>query len=157
MDGPPIGTGLGKIARFIRRHYAPFLLRPVVKGVVVLIFAGVFVASVISMQHLQLGLGKSILLLIDAIIDISHVPQTRDWLYRRIHTLSLISTTSLLTWTWVHQFTSFLTKSMLPSGMGSRLHVDVLPHVMIFLLPMSWKLNARDQNRPSYPNQALRG
>jgi Niemann-Pick C1 protein len=58
MDAPS-GTGLGRIARFIRRHYAPFLLRPLVKGVVILTFTGVFVASVISIQHIQLGLGRS--------------------------------------------------------------------------------------------------
>jgi Niemann-Pick C1 protein len=51
-------SGLGRIARFIRRHYAPFLLQPVVKGAVLLTFAGFFVLSVISMQHIQLGLGS---------------------------------------------------------------------------------------------------
>jgi Niemann-Pick C1 protein len=58
-DGPPVGSGLGKIARFIRRYYAPLLLRPVVKGIVLLIFTGVFVASVISMQYIVLGFGMS--------------------------------------------------------------------------------------------------
>jgi Niemann-Pick C1 protein len=50
---------MGKVSRFIRRYYAPFLLRPVVKGVVLLFFAGTFVASVISMQYIQLGFGES--------------------------------------------------------------------------------------------------
>ena len=59
MDVPASGNGLGRIGRFIRRQYAPFLLRPLVKGVVVLAFTGIFVISVISMQHIQLGLGKS--------------------------------------------------------------------------------------------------
>ena len=59
LDGPPTGSGLGRIARFIRRYYAPFLLQPLVKGVVLLTFAGLFVASLISMQHIELGLGMS--------------------------------------------------------------------------------------------------
>lgn len=58
LDAPPSGFGLGRIARFIRRHYAPFLLKPLVKGLVLLGFAGVFVASMISMQHIELGLGE---------------------------------------------------------------------------------------------------
>lgn len=58
LDGPPSGHSLGRIARFIRRTYAPFLLRPVVKGVIGLIFSGIFVTSVISMQHIKLGLGE---------------------------------------------------------------------------------------------------
>lgn len=55
LDAP---TGLGTIARFIRRYYAPFILQPVVKGVVLLMFAGLFVLSVISIQHIELGLGE---------------------------------------------------------------------------------------------------
>ena len=58
-DGPPGGAGLGVLARFIRRYYAPFLLKPVVKGVVFAIFTGMMILSVISMQHLRLGLGMS--------------------------------------------------------------------------------------------------
>ncbi|KAJ7283850.1 patched family-domain-containing protein [Mycena rebaudengoi] len=62
LDAPAYGSGLGRIARFIRRHYAPFLLKPVVKGVVFVIFGGVFVASVISMQHIELGLDQRLAL-----------------------------------------------------------------------------------------------
>ncbi|KAH7930031.1 multidrug efflux transporter AcrB transmembrane domain-containing protein [Leucogyrophana mollusca] len=62
LDAPLSGNGLGRIARFIRRHYAPFLLQPVVKGVVLLSFAGIFVLSVISMQHIQLGLDQRLAL-----------------------------------------------------------------------------------------------
>ncbi|KAJ7781498.1 patched family-domain-containing protein, partial [Mycena metata] len=62
LDAPAYGSGLGRIARFIRRHYAPFLLKPVVKGVVFVLFGGVFVASVISMQHIQLGLDQRLAL-----------------------------------------------------------------------------------------------
>lgn len=59
MDEPPAGSGLGTLARFIRRHYAPFLLKPIVKGVVLLTFTGFLVASIISMQRLELGFGGS--------------------------------------------------------------------------------------------------
>ncbi|KAF7971767.1 hypothetical protein HWV62_19943 [Athelia sp. TMB] len=62
LDEPPTGTGLGRIARFIRRYYAPFLLQPLVKGVVLLTFAGIFVASLISMQHIELGLDQRLAL-----------------------------------------------------------------------------------------------
>ena len=57
MEAPPSGSGLGFLARFIRKRYAPFLLKPVVKGIVLLLFGGVLVASVISIQNLQLGFG----------------------------------------------------------------------------------------------------
>ncbi|KAF5388272.1 hypothetical protein D9615_000178 [Tricholomella constricta] len=62
LDGPASGSGLGRIARFIRRHYAPFLLRPVVKGFVMVAFTGVFAASIISMQHIELGLDQRLAL-----------------------------------------------------------------------------------------------
>ncbi|KAG5654479.1 hypothetical protein H0H81_001978 [Sphagnurus paluster] len=62
LDGPASGSGLGRIGRFIRRHYAPFLLQPVVKGCVMITFAGIFVASVISMQHIELGLDQRLAL-----------------------------------------------------------------------------------------------
>lgn len=55
LDAP---VGLGTVARFIRRHYAPFLLQPAVKGAVLLTFSGLFVLSVISIQHIELGLGE---------------------------------------------------------------------------------------------------
>lgn len=57
LEAPPSRSGLGKIAKFIRRQYAPFLLRPVVKACVLAFFGGLFVASVISMQRIELGLG----------------------------------------------------------------------------------------------------
>ncbi|KAF8204934.1 patched family-domain-containing protein [Pholiota molesta] len=62
LDGPNMNSGLGKIGRFMRRYYAPFLLKPLVKGFVLISFAGVFVASVISMQHIQLGLDQRLAL-----------------------------------------------------------------------------------------------
>lgn len=43
----------------MRRYYAPFILRDSVKAVIVAAFSGLFVLSVISMQHITLGLGKS--------------------------------------------------------------------------------------------------
>lgn len=58
----PNGSGLGTLARLIRHYYAPFLLRPVVKIGVLLTFAGIFVLSVISMQHIQLGLDQRLAL-----------------------------------------------------------------------------------------------
>jgi Niemann-Pick C1 protein len=53
-------NAIGRVGRFIRRRYAPLILRPVVKGVVLLIFAGIFVLSVISIQHMRLGLSASL-------------------------------------------------------------------------------------------------
>ncbi|KAH8118353.1 multidrug efflux transporter AcrB transmembrane domain-containing protein [Phellopilus nigrolimitatus] len=62
LDGSPSGASIGGIAKFIRRKYAPFLLRPVVKGVVLLFFGGIFVGSVISIQHIQVGLDQRLAL-----------------------------------------------------------------------------------------------
>ncbi|OCH92884.1 multidrug efflux transporter AcrB transmembrane domain-containing protein [Obba rivulosa] len=62
QDEPAPSSGLGTLARFIRRHYAPFLLRPVVKGVVLLVFSGLLVASVISIQHIELGFDQRLAL-----------------------------------------------------------------------------------------------
>ncbi|PCH41134.1 multidrug efflux transporter AcrB transmembrane domain-containing protein [Wolfiporia cocos MD-104 SS10] len=61
-EDAPLGSGLGTIARFIRRHYAPFLLKPVVKGIVLLAFIGVLFASIISIQHLELGFDQRLAL-----------------------------------------------------------------------------------------------
>ncbi|KAH9853585.1 multidrug efflux transporter AcrB transmembrane domain-containing protein [Lenzites betulinus] len=55
LEAPTGGSGLGFLARFIRKRYAPFLLKPVVKGVVLLGFSGILVASIISIQHIRLG------------------------------------------------------------------------------------------------------
>jgi Niemann-Pick C1 protein len=56
------GAGVGSMAKFIRRYYAPFLLRPVVKSCVLACFGGLFVASVISIQHINMGLGQCLLI-----------------------------------------------------------------------------------------------
>jgi hypothetical protein len=58
-ESTPNGNSLSTLARFIRKYYAPFILRPLIKGIVVLIFGGFFVMSVMSMQHIELGLGRS--------------------------------------------------------------------------------------------------
>jgi Niemann-Pick C1 protein len=58
-ESTPHGSGFGALARFIRKYYAPFILRPVIKAAVILIFSGFFVFSVISIQHIELGLGRS--------------------------------------------------------------------------------------------------
>ncbi|KAI0687215.1 multidrug efflux transporter AcrB transmembrane domain-containing protein [Cytidiella melzeri] len=62
LDPPPPSSGLGTLAKFIRRHYVPFLLKPAVKGIVLLSFAGIFVCSVISIQHIELGLEQRLAL-----------------------------------------------------------------------------------------------
>ncbi|KAK2466511.1 hypothetical protein APHAL10511_002153 [Amanita phalloides] len=61
LDGPPI-INIGRVAKFIRRHYAPFLLRPMVKVIVMITFAGLFSLSAISMQRIQLGLDQRLAL-----------------------------------------------------------------------------------------------
>ncbi|PPQ69386.1 hypothetical protein CVT24_001655 [Panaeolus cyanescens] len=61
-EGPSNNTGVGKIGRFIRRYYAPFLLKPVVKALVLILFGGIFVASIISIQGIQLGLDQRLAL-----------------------------------------------------------------------------------------------
>jgi len=53
------GSTNGTLSRFIRKYYAPFILRPMIKGVIILIFGGFFVTSIISIQHIELGLGRS--------------------------------------------------------------------------------------------------
>ncbi|KAI0306903.1 multidrug efflux transporter AcrB transmembrane domain-containing protein [Multifurca ochricompacta] len=62
LEPTPNSGGSGTIARFIRKHYAPFILRPVIKGAVMLIFGGFFVISVISIQHIELGLDQRLAL-----------------------------------------------------------------------------------------------
>jgi Niemann-Pick C1 protein len=57
-DVPIAGAGLGGMAKFIRRYYAPFLLRPAVKSCVLAFFGGLFVASIIAIQHIEMGLGE---------------------------------------------------------------------------------------------------
>lgn len=49
----------GMITRFIRRHYAPFLLRREVKVGVLAAFSGLFMLAVLGVQKIDLGLGRS--------------------------------------------------------------------------------------------------
>ncbi|KAI0796762.1 multidrug efflux transporter AcrB transmembrane domain-containing protein [Abortiporus biennis] len=58
LDPLPSSTGLGLLGKFIRKYYAPFLLKPVVKGVILLLFGGLMVGSIISIQHIDLGLDQ---------------------------------------------------------------------------------------------------
>ncbi|KAI9574905.1 patched family-domain-containing protein [Boletus coccyginus] len=66
LDAP---VKLGTVARFIRRHYAPFLLQPAVKCAVLLTFSGLFVLSVISIQHIELGLDQRLALPSDSYLN----------------------------------------------------------------------------------------
>ena len=87
----PQSSGLGPVAKFIRRRYVPWLFKPFAKGFVLLVFLGVFVLSVVSIQHIQLGLGtvppSPQLKVKTYLIDL----QTRSLLYRRNRTSSGIS------------------------------------------------------------------
>ena len=58
-ESTPNGNSVGTLTRLIRKYYAPFILRPAIKGAIMLIFGGFFVVSIISIQHIQLGLGMS--------------------------------------------------------------------------------------------------
>ncbi|KAF5322599.1 hypothetical protein D9619_000975 [Psilocybe cf. subviscida] len=62
LDAPATTSGLGTMGRFIRRYYAPFLLKPLVKAAVLVVFSGAFVASILSMQHIELGLDERLAL-----------------------------------------------------------------------------------------------
>jgi Niemann-Pick C1 protein len=55
----PAGHTESIVVRFIRSVYAPFLLKRQVKYAVVATFAGLFVASWICTDYIQLGLGGS--------------------------------------------------------------------------------------------------
>ncbi|KAH9048952.1 multidrug efflux transporter AcrB transmembrane domain-containing protein [Lactarius hengduanensis] len=61
-ESTPHGSGPGTLARLIRKYYAPFILRPVIKSAVILIFGAFFVISVISVQHIELGLDQRLAL-----------------------------------------------------------------------------------------------
>ncbi len=53
----PSPSSGGALNRFFRRIYVPFILHPTVKGVVIVIFSGIAVFSIISIQNIKLGLG----------------------------------------------------------------------------------------------------
>ena len=46
------------LANFIQDLYAPFLLKRLVKLLVMVIFIGLFIASWIAARHIDLGLGE---------------------------------------------------------------------------------------------------
>lgn len=52
----------GVLSRFIRRHYSPFLLKPAVKKSVLVIFSGLFVASLIGSRKVKMGLDQRLAL-----------------------------------------------------------------------------------------------
>ncbi|KAJ3998282.1 patched family-domain-containing protein [Lentinula boryana] len=57
------GTGSsGWLGRFFKRYYVPFLLKPAVKVVVMIVFGGIFVAGIIGMQGIELGLDQRLAL-----------------------------------------------------------------------------------------------
>jgi Niemann-Pick C1 protein len=49
----------GMVAKFMRRVYAPLLLRSGIKQFVVAAFGGLLLVAIIGIQHIQLGLGES--------------------------------------------------------------------------------------------------
>ncbi|WWD20224.1 hypothetical protein CI109_104700 [Kwoniella shandongensis] len=66
---PPIGlydntapSGEGVVAKFMRRVYAPFLLRHEVKQLVLVAFGGLFLVATIGIQHITLGLDQRLAL-----------------------------------------------------------------------------------------------
>jgi Niemann-Pick C1 protein len=65
----PLVVHRSRLAVFIRRYYAPFILKPTVKYAVLVLFGGIFFGSVISIQHIQLGLGKLVPFCSSASVD----------------------------------------------------------------------------------------
>ncbi|KAG6331807.1 hypothetical protein ID866_7283 [Astraeus odoratus] len=65
LPDAPNYAGPGRLAYFIRL----FLLQPLVKGIVILVFTGLFVLSVISMQHIELGLDQRLALPSDSYLN----------------------------------------------------------------------------------------
>ncbi|KAK8849599.1 hypothetical protein IAR55_004934 [Kwoniella newhampshirensis] len=66
---PPIGlydstvpAGESVVAKFMRRAYAPFLLRHEVKQLVLVAFGGLFLVATIGIQHITLGLDQRLAL-----------------------------------------------------------------------------------------------
>jgi Niemann-Pick C1 protein len=66
---PPIGlyersapTGEGVIAKFIRRVYAPLLLKREIKQLVLVVFGGLFLTAIIGIQHIKFGLDQRLAL-----------------------------------------------------------------------------------------------
>ena len=47
------------MTRFMRRVYAPFLLKREVKQIVIAAFGGLFIVAVVGIQRITMGLGES--------------------------------------------------------------------------------------------------
>ncbi|KAK0560785.1 niemann-Pick type C- protein 1 [Tilletia horrida] len=60
--GPSALASEGKLGRFIRKHYAPFLLKRSVKRVVLIAFSGLFALSVIGTHKVEMGLDQRLAL-----------------------------------------------------------------------------------------------
>ncbi|CAD6885601.1 unnamed protein product [Tilletia controversa] len=60
--GPSALASEGKLGRFIRKHYAPFLLKRSVKRIVLFLFSGLFVLSVIGTHKVDMGLDQRLAL-----------------------------------------------------------------------------------------------
>jgi hypothetical protein len=103
----PQSSGLGPVAKFIRRRYVPWLLKPFVKGFVLVGFLGIFVLSVISVQHIQLGLGTVIMSLCPKPATYLTTSQIRSSRCHRNRTSSSISRVWRSTWTLVHRSISY--------------------------------------------------
>ncbi|KAF9263623.1 multidrug efflux transporter AcrB transmembrane domain-containing protein [Marasmius fiardii PR-910] len=58
----PSAEGENMLTRFIRRHYAPWLLRSWVKAGILVVFGGIWILSIISIQSLKLGLDQRLAL-----------------------------------------------------------------------------------------------
>ncbi|KAK4687526.1 hypothetical protein P7C73_g2603, partial [Tremellales sp. Uapishka_1] len=66
---PPIGlyetapaAGEGVVNKFMRKYYAPFLMRKEVKQLVLVVFGGLFLVAIVGIQHVTLGLDQRLAL-----------------------------------------------------------------------------------------------
>lgn len=76
----PVVSPESLIVRFIRSVYAPLLLRQRVKYAVLAIFSGLFVASWVCTDYIQLGLGQSSFNSY-CLHHTDNESQTNDWLF----------------------------------------------------------------------------
>lgn len=63
--GPGTLQGLaseGFLGRFVRRHYAPWLIKPSVKKFILVVFAALFAVSLVSVRHVEMGLDQRLAL-----------------------------------------------------------------------------------------------
>jgi hypothetical protein len=95
----------------MRRVYAPFLLKREVKQLVIAAFGGLFIAAIVGIQHITMGLGKYDEKNFDSWVGTDDdSQQTRDWRYLPIPTLSGTLTPSMRT-----------SMSVLPSTLSRRM------------------------------------